>query len=674
LQLSAYFFLLCSTNKEFKYPEKQMPRLRFTILCFFLVLLFKNATAQNLLGIVNRYYKVIGINAATSVVRVDNASYLASKQRGLLIQMKGADINQGSPANNVNWGNITSINNAGKFELVTVCGLNADSVIFEREIKNTYDVSGYVQLVIFPDLVSSATIIDSVFAPAWDSVTGKGGVVFINVDDTLYLNDDIVASGKGFKGGDYNNYPGAYNCFGNNFASYAYTITANELNTGGKKGEGIAKYITNLEYGRARLASGGGGGNSHDAGGAGGGNWGIGGIGGIRHRVTAFGCPGNNPGLGGVSLSSYYTGSPLRFFMGGGGGAGHANNDLGMPGGQGGGIVFIKCSVVKGNNKSIYANGNRSRRIAASLPDSTASGSDGAGGGGAGGTIIIYADEVINNLTLQAKGADGGRSEQGLNPQCPGTGGGGGGGVIWFSNVSLPVGVTVNTNGGIAGTRFNGNTGGYCDAATYPSGSTAGANGTTLFNFSFSILDTTLRCYDLLPAAVFTQFKAAANGEFVKLNWQVSDPLYAASFFIEKSFDARRFTIAEVISGTDIENYFTNTIWENADCYYRIRAIGKNGAKQYSKVIKVKGRIGFADVTVFPNPITDKLNTVITVVKAQSVVLSITDMSGRVLYKEKRNLVSGRQTAIFDKRFAKGMYQLKIAGETFTIVKSFIRL
>lgn len=648
-----------------------MVRLRFTILSFFLLLVFNDLTAQNLSGVVNRYYKVLGINAATHVIKVDNASYLASKQRGLLIQMKGADINQTNPASNSSWGNITSINNAGKFELVTVCGLNADSVIFEREIKNTYDVTGYVQLVIFPDLVSSATIIDSVFAAPWDSAAGKGGVVFINVDDTLYLNDDIVASGKGFRGGDYNNYPGTYNCFLNNFTSYAYTIGSNVLSTGGKKGEGIAKYVSNLEYGRARLASGGGGGNNHNTGGAGGGNWGAGGIGGINQRAS---CAGSNPGLGGVSLSSYYTGSPLRFFMGGGGGAGHANNDLGMPGGHGGGIVFIKCSVVKGNNKSIYANGNRSRRITASLPDSTASSSDGAGGGGAGGTVIIYSDEVINDLSIQTKGADGGRSEQGGNLQCAGPGGGGSGGVVWFSTPTVPGGVSVNTNGGIAGTRYNGNTGGYCDAATYPSGSAAGANGTTLFNFSSSILDTTLRCYDLLPASVFTQFKAAVSGEFVKLNWQVSDPLYAASFSIEKSFDARRFILADVVTGLDIENYFVNTIWENADCYYRIRASGKNGARQYSKVIKVKGRIGFADVNIFPNPVPDKINTAITIVKAQAAVFSITDMSGRLLYTEKRNLISGRQTATFDKRLAKGMYQLKIAGETFTIVKSFIRL
>lgn len=650
-----------------------MPHLRYLISYFILLFWFNNhAAAQNLSGVVNRYYKVLGINAATHVVKVDNASYLASKQRGLLIQMKGADINQTSPASNSSWGNITGINNAGKFELVTVCGLNADSVIFEREIKNTYDVSGYVQLVIFPDLVSSATIVDSVFAAPWDSTAGKGGVVFINVDDTLYLNDDIVANGRGFKGGDYTNYPNPpYGCSLLNFASFAFNKPASGNSVGGKKGEGIASYITNLEYGKARLASGGGGGNNHNTGGAGGGNWGAGGSGGRNQRA---GCAGNNPGLGGVSLSSYCGGSPLRFFMGGGGGAGDANNDLGMPGGHGGGIVFIKCSVISGNNKSIYANGSRSRRIAASLPDSTASSSDGAGGGGAGGTIIIYTDEVINNLSLQTKGADGGRSEQALNNQCAGPGGGGGGGVVWFSTPAIPGGVTVNTNGGIAGTRYNGNTGGYCDAATYPSGSTAGANGTTLFNFSSSILDTTLRCYDLLPASVFMQFKAAVSGEFVKLNWKVSDPFYAASFSIEKSFDGRRFIAADVVTGMDIENYFANTIWENADCYYRIKASGKNGARQYSKVIKVKGRIGFADVNIFPNPLPDKINTAITIVKAQAAVFSITDMSGRLLYNEKRNLISGRQTATIDKQLAKGMYQLKIAGETFTIVKSFIRL
>lgn len=630
--------------------------------------------SQNLSGVVNNYYKVLGIDFTTDVVKVDNPSFLNTGQKALLIQMKGAVIDQSTPASNTNWGNVSSIASAGQWELVTVCGINGDSVIFERDIKNTYDVNGQVQLVVFPDKITNATVVDSVFAAPWDSVSGKGGVVFISVSDTLFLNDNIVATGKGFKGAVYTNYPEPpHNCNSVNVTAFALGKPASGPTTAAMKGEGIARHVPNYFYGKGRLANGGGGGNAYNTGGAGGANWGAGGQGGVRARVAFLGCVGNNPGLGGSPLSTHINTPTRRLFLGGGGGAGHGNDNYGLPGGDGGGIVFIKSKVISGNGRTIYANGDRPHRYMDALsPDSTASNSDGAGGGGAGGTAILYADEVINNLTVNVNGANGARSEQGLNNFCMGTGGGGGGGAVHFSLAALPPGVTVTATGGTGGTRINGYTGGYCDPASYPNGSAAGGSGNTLFNLSFTELDTTLRCWAVLPVALFVNVHAVVNNNGVNLNWSVSDAYYTAEFLVEQSTDGRRFAAAGSVAAADKYAYSISLPWNDGTVYYRIKALGKNGQQVYSRIIKVNGKASFAEVEINPNPVHDQLRVMVHLKKPQSVICFITDATGRLIRRQPYNLPAGQQMLVMDQPLAPGLYQFTLTGEAFQVIRSFI--
>lgn len=650
-------------------------RQKFPLLLIYAIVIsiFCEAQTQSISGVVNNYYKVLGINMTRSMLKVDNSSYLLPGQRGILIQMKGASVDQSNPSSNSNWGTISSIGNAGKFELVRVCAVQDDSAVLETQIQNTYDITGQVQLVIFPDH-PSVRVVDSVMALPWDSVTGKGGIVFIHVPDTVYLQDDIVATGRGFKGAVYTDFPqGPYGCTAANFTSYAFNLPASGNSTGGKKGEGIARHIANLEYGKARLGNGGGGGNNHNAGGGGGGNWGVGGIGGVRARVAAFGCVGNNPGLGAVSVSSYFSGPPDRLFMGGGGGAGQGNNDVGMHGGNGGGIIFIKCSVLSGNGKHIFANGAIQHRVLVFPPytDTTIADSDGGSGGGGGGSIVIYANNVINGLSIESKGGKGGNNEWGGNNNCMGPGGGGGGGVVWFYSSSTPSGVTTNTNGGLAGTRVNGNPGGYCDG--YPNGATDGGAGTVLYNFFFTPADTTFLCSSLLPVSWLINFRAVPSGESVYLSWTVTDNL-ANLFVVEKSYNASQFTPIEQVVASGRTEYTSIRDWEDVICYYRIRAIGQNGQVKYSRIIRVNGKEGNSQVKLYPNPIDQKIRASVVVTKAQVVRYTISDVSGRILLSGKRNLVEGNQQVFIDAELLPGIYQLRLAGESFYFITSFTRL
>src|SRR5258705_5782609 len=72
----------------------------------------------NISGVVNSYYRVIEVIPAKACVRLNTVSGLARLQKMLLIQMKGASV---ITTNNSSFGDTTSLNNAGNYELAVIC-------------------------------------------------------------------------------------------------------------------------------------------------------------------------------------------------------------------------------------------------------------------------------------------------------------------------------------------------------------------------------------------------------------------------------------------------------------------------------------------------------------------------------------------------------------------------
>src|SRR5262245_36912121 len=70
-------------------------------------------------GIVNSYFKVIEVIPAKSCLRVTNPAGLSSNDKVMLVQMKGASIN--TNAGSSSFGTISAMNNAGNYEMNTVC-------------------------------------------------------------------------------------------------------------------------------------------------------------------------------------------------------------------------------------------------------------------------------------------------------------------------------------------------------------------------------------------------------------------------------------------------------------------------------------------------------------------------------------------------------------------------
>ena len=383
------------------------------------------ANGQTLLsGIINQYAKVTSVDFCTGTLLTDGPAPFSPGDFVLVIQMKGAQINE---SNTASFGNIMDLGSAGLFEKNEISSVSGNSVSLKNAMLHAYDPAGSVQLVSFP-IFTNATVTETITAKPWDGSTG--GVLAFETEADLVLNDDIDVSGKGFRGGDL--ILVTSNCTFLTNANAYYYESSNWR--GAAKGEGIADFIPNKEHGRGPQANGGGGGNDHNAGAGGGGHVSNGGIGGKQKSDSTFGCTGDFPGQGGKALPS----TSDRLFLGGGGGAGHADNTgAGSSGARGGGIALIIANNIFGNGHSILANGV--------APPNT--GGDGAGGGGAGGTVFIGSDQITGILNVEAKGGNGGNVGNSLT-RCFGPGGGGSGGRL-LTNTLIPG--TVALTGGQPG-------------------------------------------------------------------------------------------------------------------------------------------------------------------------------------------------------------------------------
>lgn len=385
----------------------------------------------NIGGIVNIYTPVTAFGNCNSL-EVASSTGFSDGDRILIIQMKGATIDQ---SNNVNFGTVSSIGDAGNYEFGTVSSISGNTIFLVHQLINSYTVSGKVQLIRVPQY-TDAIVTTQLTAQNWNGTTG--GVLVIEVANILTLQTDINTNGKGFHGGAVSaNYWVNGDC-----ATTDYIMLANPAK-GAFKGEGITEVMGGMQNGRGALANGGGGGNNLNAGGGGGGNYGVGGRGGNEWSGCSNASVGGN---GGKSLNF-----SNRVFLGGGGGGGHQNNSVSTSRGHGGGIIIIRAGSIIGNNNIITSNGNSV---------SSTAGIDAAGGGGGGGTIILNSNNIVGNLSVTAKGGNGGNTNNGNSGgssggQCHGPGAGGGGGYIGFSNSSIPISATVQTNFGIAGINSN---------------------------------------------------------------------------------------------------------------------------------------------------------------------------------------------------------------------------
>ncbi len=396
-------------------------------------------------GIVNSYtYLLSNVSQCDYKLNVANASIFSHDNLIIVIQMQGAIIDS---TNTSSYGTILEYGNTGNYEFAKVDAVNGNEITLKHSLLRDYEVEGNVQIIKVPQY--KRPVINGILTcPEWNGKTG--GIIAIDAQDTLIMNNHINVMGKGFRGGIVHDADHIFDI------RYEYYAESPDPQFYALKGEGISFYgNTPFTSGRGAPANAGGGGNIHTTGGGGGANFGCGGDGGWGYPVDQSGGEQLVYGIGGHALP--YSNTENKIFIGGGGGSGHEHFGNGTSGANGGGMVIITAKAIKGDGHYIFAGGNNSASGGAY--------GDGVGGGGAGGTVLLNIQNFITKVNVTINGGSGGSTiGQGFGP-----GGGGGGGVCWMSNLTVPDSVSIMMNGGI-----NGLAGG-----TYYGG-TSGCNGSIL--------------------------------------------------------------------------------------------------------------------------------------------------------------------------------------------------
>jgi Secretion system C-terminal sorting domain len=666
LQLEVYFSIF--NPSSFILTMKSSFIIRMSLL--FIVCHCTSLQAQSISGVVNSFYKVNAINTATNTMTLDNTTGLVPGAKVLVIQMKGASMDN---SNSLSFGNITAINQAGNYEFNHICTILGNDVLLQFKILNTYDPLESVQLVSVP-VYTSVTITDTVKSVSWDPVSGKGGVAALEATDTLFMNSSIQVSGQGFQGGALMNYPiPPYNCNFVNITDYFLSVpTSDVFHSGGKKGEGIADYINNAQWGRGKQSNGGGGGNNNNTGGGGGGNYGAGGDGGQRINESAFSCHGKDPGIGGLALSAFaYSVGKNKIFMGGGGGSGHENNGVGLPGGNGGGIVILSAPVIMGTGNSILANGVSPLNPGNSDP--LVAEGDGGGGGGAAGTIIINAGKIIGIINAEAKGARGSDASNGV-PDCTGPGGGGGGGTIWAAGASFPAAIAATINGGNNGVvSVNSSKVPSCVGSS--NGATPGGSG--IAQAGYSAPSAAISVCSVLPLSDLDYFSGNLKSDGADLFWSVSGTNDIAYFQLESSTDQLNYSTLTTIENSGERKFsFFDPKKIDGTVFYRLLLIFKNGSRAYSPVVPLRRNTNSSLqlVSLQPNPVNDNLVIVLFSKKMSLSNFLVYNSYGQRLLMYAKELNAGYSKLNLPvSELPAGTYFLFVEGNNLQVVKPFVK-
>jgi hypothetical protein len=401
--------------------------------------------------IVNKYAAITGYSGnCDNTFVVDTATGFAPGDTVLMIQMKGATIDS---SNTSAFGTVLSYNGAGNYEFNVVKAVSGNNITLRYKLNRSYDIpGGKVQLVRAP-YFTNYTLSQPHTCMPWNG--SKGGIIVLSASGTITMNAPIDVSQRGFRSGTLA-YSNSTSCGQTN---YYYPNTANS--TGAEKGEGIAELGISRRNGRGPQGSGGGGGNSSNGGGAGGGNGGAGGAGGKETAICSS--PQGVGGIGGKALT--YSNALNKVFMGGGAGAGHANNNEGGNGTPGGGIVILMANQLVGNGQAIISNGGNGNGCIGDCWD-------GQPGGSAGGSVLLHVNSYSGAAPVSVRGGNGANQEaNNTSSGANGPGGGGGGGALWVKGAAMPAQITASLSGGSKGVFLNNGD---------PWGTTDGSAGTSL--------------------------------------------------------------------------------------------------------------------------------------------------------------------------------------------------
>jgi len=194
-------------------------------------------------------------------------------------------------------------------------------------------------------------------------------------------------------------------------------------------------------------------------------------------------------------------------------------------------------------------------------------------------------------------------------------------------------------------------------------------NSTETLNYgtSFTIGSKAAPSYDTWNGKIPIQllsFAAKPTENNVTLNWQTANAINFSHFELEHSSDGNNFIKLANISSKSTNTYtyiHSNPATNN---YYRLKMVDMDGTFSYSAIEHVVVSKKSLFISVFPNPITDNSVVAITMSKASKATIMVSDMTGKVILKQNKDLVTGvNKFSLNSMIFISGYYQITVATD-----------
>ncbi len=156
------------------------------------------------------------------------------------------------------------------------------------------------------------------------------------------------------------------------------------------------------------------------------------------------------------------------------------------------------------------------------------------------------------------------------------------------------------------------------------------------------------------------------------LKWETVNETNNKGFELQRSINGKDFgKIGEIASkatngtsSTKLNYTFTDaTPITSATNYYRLRQIDINGKESFSNVVAIKlNEVVKAQISrIYPNPVQDKLNVLLSTTAAEKMTVVITDLIGKTITQQTTEAVQGDNNVSFNTtQLAKGTYVVKV--------------
>lgn len=193
---------------------------------------------------------------------------------------------------------------------------------------------------------------------------------------------------------------------------------------------------------------------------------------------------------------------------------------------------------------------------------------------------------------------------------------------------------------------------------------------------TFRIDDIAASFYFTLPIKLIS-FSAYSAKEQNQLEWRANSTDANEYFVVEKSDNGRYFTPVANVQVKGVGDY-SYRYADNAagKTFYRLKLVDVSGRTTYSSIIFVNEKATSNELIqkIYPVPATQVLNSQLLSSKQENVMLSLSDMSGRIVLNRSFSLTQGMNNcAVNVEKLTAGMYILKVvtAGnitETKTVI------